>query len=107
MESSYTTDSDGIPISKFEVAEDVESFLRLIYNAQNTNSVCSRLTKCREVTSDEKKDQELRFFNSLDLSHSSTERPLLASFNGALQCLASFHTSLGESSWAELPGDDF
>ena len=107
VKSSYMTDSDGISISEFEVAEDMESFSELIYNAQNTNSVHGGSTKCRGVTSDEKKNQKLRSFNSLDLSHSSTERALLASFNEALQHLASFHTSLGESSWAESPEDNF
>lgn len=74
---------------------------------KHTNSVHGRLTKRREVTLDEKKDQELRSSNGLDLSLGSTERPLLASCNGALQHLASFRTSLGKSFWAELPGDDF
>ena len=69
------TDSDGILISEFEVVEDVESFLGSIYDAQITNSVRGGLTKRREVTLDEKKDQELRSSNGLDLSHSSTERP--------------------------------
>ena len=85
----------------------MESFPGSIYDAQNTNSVRGGSTKCRGVTSDEKKDQELRSSNGLDLSHGSTERALLASSNGALQRLASFRTSLGESSWAESPGDDF
>lgn len=107
MKSFYTTDSDEISISEFEVAEDMKSFSESIYDAQNINSVCDRLTKCKEITSDEKKNQKLKSFNSLNLSHSSTERSLLAFFNETLQCFAFFHISLEENSWAESSEDDF
>lgn len=60
---------------------------------KHTNGVRSGSSKRRDVTSDQKKDQELRSLNSLDFSHGNTEGPetpavVLASSNGALQRLA-------------------
>jgi hypothetical protein len=58
-----------------------------------TNGVRGGSSKRKDVTSDQKKDQELGSFNSLDPRRDNTEGPqtsaaVLASSNGALQRLA-------------------
>lgn len=70
---------------------------------KHTNSARGGSTRRKDVTSDEKKDQEPRPSNDLVIRHGNTEgsrnpAAILASSNGAIQRLAAF-TQYFESSF--------
>ena len=80
----------------------MRTFQRRDVMPKRTNSARGGSIRRRDIVSDEARDEELRSYNSLDLSHSNIEGPrnpaaVLASSSGALQRLAHIAQYFGSS----------